>query len=157
MKGLHWLPVKHRIEYKMLVLTYNIIHNNEPSYLKDLITYHEPGRSLRSSSTVVLKQPVLKSKFSERSFSVSAPKLWNSLSVQTKSCTSIHQFKTMLKTELFRRAYLWLIFAHVSCLFFGKHCFALGMILAPIVLFRNRIPSNNLSYTIFLILNLFIS
>ena len=34
---LHWLPVKFRIEFKILLLTYKALNDRAPSYLKDLI------------------------------------------------------------------------------------------------------------------------
>ena len=35
--SLHWLPVKYRIEYKILLLTYKAHHGEAPKYLKDLL------------------------------------------------------------------------------------------------------------------------
>ena len=35
--SLHWLPVKSRIEFKILLLTYKVLNNQAPSYLNDLI------------------------------------------------------------------------------------------------------------------------
>ena len=105
LKELHWLPVKERIEYKTLLTTYKVIHDNEPAYLSDLLEVNKSGRHLRSSDSIVLKQPVPKTKFSEKAFSVSAPRLWNSIPPQIRSSTTVDSFKRQLKTELFRRAY----------------------------------------------------
>uniref|UniRef100_A0A3P9DJ14 THD domain-containing protein n=1 Tax=Maylandia zebra TaxID=106582 RepID=A0A3P9DJ14_9CICH len=35
--SLHWLPVKSRIEFKILLLTYKVLNNQAPSYLNDLV------------------------------------------------------------------------------------------------------------------------
>ena len=35
MKDLHWLPIKKRIEYKILVLTFKCVHNLAPVYLTE--------------------------------------------------------------------------------------------------------------------------
>ena len=37
LKGLHWLPIKQRITYKIALLTYKTLTNKQPSYLLDLI------------------------------------------------------------------------------------------------------------------------
>ena len=35
--SLHWLPVKFKIEFQILLLTYKALNDRAPSYLKDLI------------------------------------------------------------------------------------------------------------------------
>ena len=105
LKHLHWLPIQQRIKYKILCQTYKCIHNLAPEYLQDLLVVRDSTRCLRSSSTVALERPKAKSVFSERAFSVSAPKLWNSLSRETRSSQTASSFKTHLKTELFREAF----------------------------------------------------
>ncbi len=49
-KALHWLPIKHRIDFKVLVHAYKAQHNNlSPAYLSELITRYKLIRRLRSS------------------------------------------------------------------------------------------------------------
>ena len=57
LKNLHWLPVKLRITFKILLLTYKILNGQSPSYLTSLISSYEPVRSLRSSNHSLLKVP----------------------------------------------------------------------------------------------------
>ena len=38
LKNLHWLPVKLRITFKILLLTYKILNGQSPSYLTSLIS-----------------------------------------------------------------------------------------------------------------------
>lgn len=52
---LHWLPIKYRIDFKILLLTF--IKNIAPSYLADLLSLYTPSRALRSSGELVLVQP----------------------------------------------------------------------------------------------------
>jgi len=47
---LHWLPVKQRVLHKQALVTFNVLRHNNPSYLHDLLTIHNPSRNLRSSS-----------------------------------------------------------------------------------------------------------
>ena len=79
-RDLHWLPVGHRITYKLCLTTWKTLHTSQPLYLSELISHYLPSRSLRSSNTNLLTSPVgITSNFSSRAFSVSAPSTWNSL------------------------------------------------------------------------------
>ena len=42
LQQLHWLPIKSRIDFKILLLTFKILHNLAPSYLGELIHIHIP-------------------------------------------------------------------------------------------------------------------
>ena len=80
LQSLHWLKIRERITYKVISLTYNALHTAKPAYLAKLITT-QPPRSTRSSNLVTLSRPPLSSckKVLDRSFSYTAPRLWNSL------------------------------------------------------------------------------
>ena len=105
LKTLHWLPIKARIEYKILLITYKAINGLAPNYISSLLELYRPKRTLRSASYILLEIPKSKSKFSEKAFSIVAPRLWNGLSERTRLAKSINSFKAHLKTELFRRAF----------------------------------------------------
>ena len=47
-KDLHWLPIRQRITFKILLLTYQAYHNTAPDYLCELITPYCNARNLRS-------------------------------------------------------------------------------------------------------------
>ena len=58
--SLHWLPVKFRIEFKiLLLLTYKALHGQAPSYLKELIVPYYPTRTLHSLNAGLLVVPIL--------------------------------------------------------------------------------------------------
>ncbi len=103
---LHWLPVKFRIEYKILTSVFKALHGLAPVYISDLICPYSPRRSLSSSSENLLTVPLsrLKSK-GDRAFSVLAPKLWNSLPQSVRLSSSLSGFKSSLKTFIFSQAY----------------------------------------------------
>ena len=100
---LHWLPVKDRIVFKILMITYKSLNGLAPPYLKELLKPYKPSRSLRSSTHSLLEVPrtVSTSTYEERVFSVSAPKLWNRLPQQLRNAESLATFKDFLKTHLF--------------------------------------------------------
>ena len=106
LQNLHWLPIKSRIKYKILLLTFKCINGSSPKYLSDLIVPYVPTKSLRSASQnlLVVKKGRTKT-YGDRAFSCIAPILWNSLphSLRSKSC--IHSFQTKLKSHLFCESY----------------------------------------------------
>ncbi|MEY6417160.1 hypothetical protein WJF81_24955, partial [Salmonella enterica subsp. enterica serovar Corvallis] len=78
--SLHWLPVKSRIEFKILLLTYKALNDLAPSYIRDLIGPYVPNRALCSQTAGLLVVPrVSRSRMGGRSFSYQAPLLWNQL------------------------------------------------------------------------------
>ncbi|KAF3689283.1 hypothetical protein EXN66_Car004955 [Channa argus] len=51
LQQLHWLPVKYRIEFKILLYIFKAIHNLSLSYLSDVLHIATSSRSVRSSSS----------------------------------------------------------------------------------------------------------
>jgi len=47
---LYWLPVRHRVVFKLANLTFNAKQFGKPSYLSDLLHEYQPARTLQSSS-----------------------------------------------------------------------------------------------------------
>ena len=108
LKQLHWLPVKARIEHKLLTLTFKAVHGQAPSYLSELISRRPTLRpGLRSNHSLLLTVPKITSRAdkstADRAFSLSAPKLWNSLPEELRNCSSVETFKGKLKTFLFTK------------------------------------------------------
>ena len=48
---LHWLPIKQRIDFKIIVLVYKCLHQTAPNYLAELLHVSISHRRLRSNST----------------------------------------------------------------------------------------------------------
>ena len=90
LRELHWLPIKARIEYKITLVTYKSLKGLAPYYLRSLLSSYAPKRMLRSSAKNLLQTPIARTKaYGERSFSVAAPKLWNSLPDTIKNIDSL--------------------------------------------------------------------
>lgn len=107
LQRLHWLPVAQRIKYKTGVLTYTAINTGSPAYLAELLTKPQSSRTLRSSAdTMRLTVPQTKTATAARAFRAAAPKMWNELSLATRSAPVLESFKRQLKTELFVSAFL---------------------------------------------------
>ena len=101
---LHWLPVRRRIEYKVLSHTYRAIHRQAPQYMCDMLSLYQPTRALRSQSTLTLAVPRSRTKkYGDRCFPKAAALLWNSLPASIRDTNSIASFQHGLKTFLFRQ------------------------------------------------------
>ena len=76
-------------ERSIATLTYKIMHNLAPSYLKDLIT-----PTINSK----LLLPFFKSKrHGLNSFMYKAPRIWNTLHIQTRTASFLPGFKVLIK------------------------------------------------------------
>ena len=102
---LHWLPVSQRIIFKILLFTFKALNGLAPTYITELLDRYVPPRPLRSSSGGLLKVPRSNTKYGDRSFSVCAPTLWNSLPDHLRLTTGLCSFKRDLKTYLFRESF----------------------------------------------------
>ena len=103
---LHWLPVRERITFKLLLITFKALHGQAPSYISELLNIYQPSRSLRSSALKYLSVPKCNTvSYGHRAFSVSSAKLWNSLPYYLRFTENINTFKTSLKTFLFKRTF----------------------------------------------------
>ena len=102
LRALHWLPIRSRIEFKILLLAYQCFHKIAPSYLSELLVRYEPRRVLRSSrADLYIIPPISTNYYGKRSFEHAAPELWNSIPYDIKHASTIGKFKTSLKTYLF--------------------------------------------------------
>ena len=102
LKLLHWLPVKWRVEYKLLVLVlvFRALHDRTPAYLASLISLYVPSRALRSAGQALLTVPQHNlERYGRRSFSCAGPTLWNALPEDIRVIANIYTFKTKLKTH----------------------------------------------------------
>jgi hypothetical protein len=106
LKELHWLPVKVRIDFKILLLTFRALHGLAPKYIVDMLEPYQPSRNLRSKSQLLLAQPATNLKtFGDRSFSYAAPLLWNKLPLVIRQSPTVNCFKQRLKTHFFKNIY----------------------------------------------------
>jgi len=107
---LHWLPIRYRIEFNILLITFKILNFLAPTYLSSLISLRLPSKyNLRNSSDkLLLNYPCIKSKatLGDHSFTCAAPKLWYALQFDIRSTSTVSTFKTKLKTHLFHHAFL---------------------------------------------------
>ena len=106
---LHWLPVRSRIHYKILLITFKVLHGLSPKYLSDLISIQQPlsYNLRRNDNGRLLERPSAKTKktMGDRAFQVAAPFLWNKLPRSARDTTNLESFKTLIKTFLFKESF----------------------------------------------------
>ena len=105
LKSLHWLPITDRIAFKILLLVFQSLRGTSPGYIDEIITLHQPSRNLRSAKALQLTVPCTTHSWGDRSFSHTAPVLWNNLPFDIRQSSSLSAFKTSLKTHLFTLRY----------------------------------------------------
>ena len=123
---LHWLPVEYHIKYKLLLDTYKGIHQMAPQYINEMFTRKSTRyRSQLSSfargivfvngnvsgdiafdNIIYLSVPRTKdATYEQRSLAVAGPQLWNFLPIDIKMENSLDDFKSKIKTYLFKQAF----------------------------------------------------
>jgi len=106
LQELHWLPVKQRIKYKILTITYKALHGLAPGYISDLILVRQSTRSLRSSAELLLTPPRTRlHSWGDRTYQYAAATEWNALPKFLRDSKSFSVFKKHLKTHLFKIAF----------------------------------------------------
>ena len=106
LSDLHWLPIRHRISFKLATITFKLLQFRQPSYLATLIPRYTPLRTLRSSSSLTICTPARKTAIAKsKSFSSAASDIWNKLPGHLSSIPALPAFRKGLKHHLFLKAY----------------------------------------------------
>ena len=108
-KKIHWLPVRYRVQFKIGLITYKILNQGQPVYLRELIHLYTSFRNTRRSTpklkflhTPTFDRRVHRSiEHFSNSFSHYAPVLWNSFPFQIKNSSSVASFRKHLITHLY--------------------------------------------------------
>ena len=103
---LHWLPIRQRIVFKILLFVYKFFNNSVPTYIMVALQVSERGESL-------LKVPRTSTPYGDRAFSNCAPKLWNALPTHIRCSATIGYFRSQLKHHLFENFEIFLHRANI--------------------------------------------
>ena len=106
LRKLHWLPIRERIDFKILTYVYKCLYGTAPSYLSSLFSLYRPTRSgLRSSSDttrLAVHRSIKTLKTADnRSLTYVVPRMWNHLPRTIRESVSLTIFKKCLKTYLY--------------------------------------------------------
>ncbi len=90
----HWLRVRERILFKLLLTVHKCLNHRAPESLCELLEYGESDRTQK------LQERKRKTKYGDRAFSHAGPKVWNHLPKDIRAQDNTDKFKKMLKTYL---------------------------------------------------------
>ena len=88
LQELHWLPIRDRIKFKVILITFKAIKGAAPNYLQELISFKSNSSyGLRFNDSFLLAQPRQRTltTLGDRTFAVAAPMLWNCLPVEPRN------------------------------------------------------------------------
>ena len=94
LEDLHWLPIKYRIQFKIVLLTFKCLYELAPQYLVDLI-------AVAPSQDIILGPGMQLCGVSQSM----VPKLWNSLPAKIRNTQTLTSFKQALKTYFFKTTF----------------------------------------------------
>ena len=94
---LHWLKIRFRIIYKILLIVHKCLNNKAPEDVSALVSYsqHQRNRKLQETKS--------NSSYGDRAFSHVGPKLWNLLPKNVCEEDDLVEFKKKLKSFLMTR------------------------------------------------------
>ena len=106
LQTLQWLPINKYITFKIAVLVFKSLHQILPTYLCDLIIVKQPGHyNLRSLNNITFIKPNSTNSFGLRSFSYSAPHVWNALPASVRRAPTLASFIDRAKAYYLLMAY----------------------------------------------------
>ena len=106
LSDLHWLPVRHRITFKIATVTFMVLQSQQPSYIASLIPLYVLTRALRSSLSLSICVPPRKTTMAtSKSCSSVASNIWNALPNHLSFIPTLPTFRRALKNHLFLLAY----------------------------------------------------
>ena len=107
---LHWLPVRMRILFKLLLVVYKCVQKLAPAYLCELVQLkHKTKYGLHGDLLDLLHVPRSQNvTYGDRAFNVCGPTEWNRIPLDIRHSESVAIFKTRLKTHLFTKYFGWM-------------------------------------------------
>jgi len=102
LRQLHWLPVHHRVNFKLCTMMHAIHTGQCPAYLSDTVqaVADNPTRAgLRSADTAAYRKPKCNTAIGQRAFSFAGPLAWNALPSALHDIADRRQFRKRLKTH----------------------------------------------------------
>ena len=95
LREVHWLPIRQRVNFKIILFAFKAIHGIAPPYIAELISIKaQSAYSLRSPNGILLSPSIIKSRktLGDRAFQVAAPQLWNALPLELRQNTKHFEF-----------------------------------------------------------------
>ena len=105
---LHFLPIRHRIKFKLCIMAFKVVNGLSPGYLIDEFKMFEATTTANLRVGVGRDNRMFDCTLAQRRQKTIKTKLildWNDLPYEMRKETSIEIFKSKLKTYYFRKAF----------------------------------------------------
>ena len=103
LNDIHWLSIKKRVMYKILLLLYQSLHGTTRDYITTRHNEYHPPHTIRSCEEKLLVVQKTNLHYGDLTFSVSAEKLWNLIPLNLKCMQNVDILEKCLKTYLFKK------------------------------------------------------
>ena len=109
MRHLHWLPIRFRCEYKMLLHVYRCMKGQAQKYLQQKLIQKNLAWVTCSATDCNLFQILYNKRktLADCGFSSVGPRLWNSLPLELQTTSSVPNFMKLLKTHFLKSAIIY--------------------------------------------------
>ena len=87
LRCLHWLPVKYRVHFKICLLTYMALHEEQPIYRRSLIATSFISCSLDQTEESLCRSLGSGPTLAQGPSALAPPSLWNNLPLSVRSAT----------------------------------------------------------------------
>ena len=106
LKKLHWLPVRYRVQFKIGLITYKILNQGQPVYLRELIHPYTSSRNTKRSTPKLkfLQTPTFKRRV-HKSNTFLIPSVTMPLSFHVGNSLFVASFRKHLKTHPFSSSF----------------------------------------------------
>ena len=105
LKDLHWLPIRKRVEFKILLLTFKCMQGCVLLYLRKLLVKQADTRTLRSDTKIPHTNLLVR--FGDRAYCANAPRLWNEIPDIIKAADNVQKHQeTVENIAISRGVYL---------------------------------------------------
>ena len=104
---LKWFYLTERLFYHRCIFMFNCFNFTSPDYLKRTFSVADHGHNTRSNSRRDLQIPRCRSGCGQKTFAYQGVKAWNSLTIATRSATTLNAFKNKLKLEILSKRGLY--------------------------------------------------
>ena len=98
---LHWLPIRARASFKILVSAHRVVYSSSPYYLSAAFSTTKDNRANTLKGTFDCRLTTV----GARSIYITLRELWNSFPEQLREMESLPRYKANLKTHLFNLYY----------------------------------------------------
>ena len=98
---LHWLPIRARASFKILVSAHRVVYSSSPYYLSSAFSTTKDNRANTLKGTFDCRLTTV----GARSIYITLRELWNSFPEQLREMESLPRYKANLKTHLFNLYY----------------------------------------------------